>query len=65
MKLKINYKRKTGKLTNMWTLQNMLLFNNNAYIKKQEISQKKKLNVHLKKLKKNKLSPKLVERINY
>ena len=25
----------------MWTLQNMLLFNNNAYIKKQEISQKK------------------------
>ena len=52
MKLKINYKRKPGKLTNMWILHNMLLFNNNAYIRKQEISKKKNLNIHLKKLEK-------------
>ena len=36
----------------MWILHNMLLFNNNAYIRKQEISKKKNLNIHLKKLEK-------------
>ena len=31
MKLKINYKKKTGKFTNMWRLNNILL--NNEWIK--------------------------------
>jgi len=33
MILKINYKSKTGKLTNMWRLNNMLL--NNQWVKKE------------------------------
>ena len=33
MKVEINYKKKTGKFTNMWRLYNMLL--NNQWIKKE------------------------------
>ena len=38
MKLEINYKKKTGEITSMWRLNNMLL--NNQWVNK-EIKEKK------------------------
>ena len=37
MKLEINYKKKTGKTTKMWKLNNMLLNNQWVIEKKEEI----------------------------
>lgn len=44
MKLEINYKYKTGKFTNIWTLNNMPL--NNQWVNEQIESKIKKLPFH-------------------